>query len=107
MSKNDPFAELLNSLEENLQREGGWIPPETPQRQTSDGGPRRILWFVIPILLLVLFNRLMAFYTDLLWYDSLELAQVFYTRLWAQFGLFAVGTIVFWLFLAINVFIVG
>ncbi|MCC6458644.1 MAG: UPF0182 family protein [Caldilineaceae bacterium] len=108
MGKNDPFADLLSSLEENLQREGGWIPPNDPNQRRpveSGGNPRRILWFVIPIVLLVLFNRVITFYTDLLWYDSLNLSQVFITRLWAQFGLFAVGAVVFWLFLAINVWI--
>ncbi len=34
MRKNDdPFSDLLNSLEENLQREGGWVPPENPPPQ--------------------------------------------------------------------------
>src|SRR5687767_906026 len=105
MRKNDDaFSDLLNSLEENLQREGGWVPPENPQPRTEppSGNPRRILWIVIPILLLVLFNRLMAFYTDLMWYESLGLAQVFTTRLWAQFGLFVVGALAFWLFLEIG-----
>jgi uncharacterized membrane protein (UPF0182 family) len=102
---NDPFADLLNSLEENLQREGGWIPPEGPPPQRSSGNPRRILWFILPILILVLFNRLMAFYTDLMWYESLGLANVFTTRLWAQFGLFVAGTLTFWLFFALNVWI--
>ena len=107
MRKNDdPFSELLDSLEENLQREGGWIPPQTPRREpTASGNPRRILWFVLPILVLVLFNRLMAFYTDLMWYESLGLSSVFMTRLWAQFALFAVGALAFWLFLAVNVWI--
>jgi uncharacterized protein len=103
---DDPFADLLNSLEENLQREGGFVPPEGPPRERGGGGnPRRILWFVLPILLLILFNRLMAFYTDLMWYESLELGSVYLTRLWAQFGLFVVGTLVFWLFLAANIWI--
>lgn len=105
MRNNDPFAELLNSLEENLQREGGWIPPDNPHIPTGGGNPRRILWFVIPILLLLLFNRLITFYTDLLWYESLNLERVYTTRLWAQFGLFVAGTLVFWLFLAGNVWI--
>lgn len=103
----DPFADLLNSLEENLQREGGWIPPDGASREHADSGnPRRILWFILPILLLILFNRLMTFYTDLMWYESLELGRVYLTRLWAQFGLFLVGTLFFWLFLAVNVWIV-
>jgi uncharacterized protein len=108
MRNNDPFADLLNSLEENLQREGGWVPPDNPRpRQPSpDGGnPRRFLWFALPLLLLILFNRLIAFYTDLLWYESLGLEQVFTTRLWAQLGLFVAGTLLFWLFLAVNVWI--
>jgi uncharacterized membrane protein (UPF0182 family) len=102
---DDPFADLLNSLEENLQREGGWIPPQRPSGEATGGNPRRILWFIIPILLLVLFNRLMAFSIDLMWYESLGLSQVYMTRLWAQFGLFIAGTLVFWIFLAANVWI--
>lgn len=106
MRKNDdPFAELITSLEENLQGEGGWVPPEEPRPEGEYGNPRRILWFVIPVLVLILFNRLMTFYTDLVWYESLDLGRVYLTRLWAQFGLFGVGTVVFWLFLAINIWI--
>ncbi len=41
-----------------------------------------------------------------MWYESMNIADVFTTRLWAQFGLFAVGALVFWLFLAVNVWIV-
>jgi uncharacterized membrane protein (UPF0182 family) len=105
MRQNDPFNDLLRSLEDNLQREGGLIPPDDNRPVATDegGGGRRILWILLPLLLLVLFNRLMAFYTDLMWYQSLNLEAVFATRLWAQLGLFAAGALFFWLVVALNV----
>src|SRR4051794_19677893 len=99
MSKNDDsFADLLSSLEENLGREGGWVPPsgggnapEGPRRN-----PRRILWIAIPLVILILFGRVISFYADLIWYQSIGLTQVFTTRLWAELILFAGGALVFW-----------
>ncbi len=100
MSKNnDTFADLLSSLEENLGREGGWVPPEGGGRPEGPRrNPRRILWIIIPLAVLILFSRLIAFYADLMWYESISLTQVFTTRLWAQFTLFILGALVFWLF---------
>lgn len=107
MSKHeDSFADLLSSLEENLGREGGWVPPaggnqpETPRRN-----PRRILWIIIPLFLLFLFGRLISFYADLVWYQSIGLRDVFTTRLWAELGLFVGSALFFWLFVAVNVWI--
>ena len=104
MRNNDPFADLIRSLEENLEREGGWVPPETPRRPvvTGGGNPRRWLWIIIPILLFILLSRGLGFYANWFWYDSLGLTSVFLTRLWASFGLFAAGALIFWLFLAFN-----
>ncbi|HXF62389.1 MAG TPA: UPF0182 family protein [Caldilineaceae bacterium] len=105
MRNNDPFAELLRSLEENLQSEGGWAPPDDGRRPVQRRNPRRFLWFIIPLLLLIFFSRIIGFYTDWIWYDSLGLAEVFTTRLWANLALFAVGGGFFWLFLAANVWL--
>jgi uncharacterized membrane protein (UPF0182 family) len=106
MRNNDPFADLLRSLEENLQREGGWPPADGARGMSGgDGGSRRILWFLLPLVLLILLNRLMVFYADLLWYDSLDWGEVFLTRLWASFGLFGVGALAFWLFVTVNILI--
>jgi uncharacterized membrane protein (UPF0182 family) len=106
MRNNDPFADLLRSLEENLQSEGGWVPPDDRPRQSRQANPRRFLWFVIPVLLLLFFGRIIAFYTDWVWFGSLGMTQVFATRLWAGLALFAAGAGLFWLFLAANVWLV-
>ncbi len=107
MTNRDSFAELLRSLEENLEDDGGWIPPDEPgpRGQPPQGNPRRILWILLPLLLLIFFNRIVSFYTDYIWYDSLGLSDVFVTRLYASLALFVVSTLVFWLFLAANVWI--
>ena len=103
---NDPFNDLLRSLEENLQKEGGWVPPDDGrQRRQAQGNPRRILWVLIPLLIILFFNRIVGYYTDFIWFESLGLGQVFVTRLLASVGLFVVGALTFWLFLALNVWI--
>lgn len=118
MSENDPFRDLLRSLQE-----GNWqIPPNDADNQGGDGegsggrpgaggygggqpqgNPRMLLWILIPFLILILFNQSVGFITDWLWYGSLELTSVFYTRIWASIGLFAAGAAIFWIFLAANV----
>ena len=40
-SASEIVADLLNSLEENLQREGGYVPPEGPPRQPCTRRRRR------------------------------------------------------------------
>ena len=115
MRNDDPFSDLIRSLEENLQRtsgprpapeEGGeWVPPRRPEAELPQFNARRFLWILIPILILIFFNRIIAFYTDWLWYDSLDAASVFFTRIWSQFGLFGTVALIFWLFLAVNIFI--
>ena len=108
MRQNDPFADLLRSLEENLEGEGGAPPPPVEPGeawQPRPGGSRRIVWILLPLLLLIFFNRIVSFYTDWIWYDSVGQSQVFMTRLWASFALFLVGAAVVWLFMAINVWL--
>ena len=110
MKDNDPFSDLIRSIEDNLQRStGDWgdgdnNPPDgTPRPMTMPANPRRLLWFLLPFLVLISFNRIVSFYTDWIWYDSLELSSVFFTRIYASLGLFVAGALVFWLFFAANV----
>ncbi|RIK36454.1 MAG: UPF0182 family protein [Chloroflexi bacterium] len=110
MRRDDPFADLIRSLEEGLEREGGIGPPQQPPRTprppvAGEINPRRYLWIIIPLLIFLFFNRIVSFYADWFWYDSLELASVFFTRIWASLGLFAVGALVAFLFFAANVLI--
>lgn len=108
MRNDDPFADLIRSLEENLERQGTLNPPPPrgPQQPTTGQiNPRRYLWIIIPILLLLFFNRIVSFYADWSWYDSLDYVSVFFTRIYASLGLFAVGALFAFLFLAVNILI--
>ncbi len=117
MRNSDPFSDLIRSIEENLQREGGdWVPPDDDTPQGGNGGsgnggeersinPRRWLWWLIPILIFFFFNRILGVFTDFIWYDSLGFSSVFRTRVFSSFGLFLIGAVTFWLFLALNVWI--
>jgi uncharacterized protein len=110
MRRDDPFADLIRSLEEGLEREGGvgppQQPPETPRQPVAgEINPRRYLWIIIPLLIFLFFNRIVSFYTDWYWFDSLQLTSVFFTRIWASLGLFLVGALVAFLFFAANVLI--
>jgi uncharacterized membrane protein (UPF0182 family) len=106
MRNDDPFDDLIRSLEENLQRERRLPPPpRSPQPPSSNEpiNPRRYLWILLPILILLSFGRILNFYTDWYWYDSLNLSSVFFTRYWSSAGLFAAGALVAFLFFAGNV----
>lgn len=104
MRDKDPFSELIKSIEENLQG-GNWEPVNEEREPPPPGNPRRLLWIFLPLLLLLFFNRIVHFYTDFIWYQSLDLASVFYTRIYASLGIFIGSALLFWLFLAVNVFI--
>ena len=118
MAERKPFNELLESLdeddweqiEEELQHdEGGPGGPAAPRRGgsngggSSGGGGRLLWWMLVPFLALILFNTVLGFFTDWLWYDSLNLTSVFLTRIGASLGLFAAGALSFWIFLVANV----
>ena len=104
MKNSDPFSDLIRSIEENLQGNGDWEPPEGEgERPQMAGNPRRLLWFIIPVLIFLFFNRGLGIYTDYLWYDSLSFSSVFTTRISAWLALFVVVGLIFWLFLALNV----
>ena len=105
MRENDPFGDLIRSIEENLQRDGGWVPPEQQEpRRVPQGRPSRgWLWLLIPIALFFLFNVGLGFLTDSAWYRSLGYQSVYYTRIGASFGLFAAGFLIAWLFITLNI----
>ena len=105
MRNSDPFSDLIRSIEENLQSEGGWEPPTGEGSRVELGGTRRWLWFLIPLLIFIFFNRVMGFFTDYIWYESLGFQRVFTTRIYASFLLMIAGALIFWVFLAINVWI--
>ena len=70
------------------------------RRVTSRNGPnlRRygVLWaFVLFVLILLFFGRgLVDLWTDVMWYQSVGYAQVLWTQLGAQLGLFALGAVI-------------
>ena len=118
MAERNQFNELLESLdeddweqiEEELRQDDNGPPgPAAPRRGGGNdgkgGGGRLLWWLLLPFLALILFNTVLGFYTDWLWYDSLALTSVFFTRIIASLGLFAAGAVAFWLFFVANVIV--
>ncbi len=119
MAERNPFHELLENLDEDdweqieeelLHDDNGPGGTSTPRRGGGNGGQggggRLLWWMLVPFLILILFNTVLGFYTDWLWYDSLVLTQVFFTRIGASLGLFAAGALAFWLVFVFNVLLV-
>jgi len=119
MAERNPFHELLENLDEDdweqieeelLHDDNGPGGPSTPRRGGGNGGQggggRLLWWMLVPFLVLILFNTVLGFYTDWLWYDSLKLTTVFFTRIGASLGLFAAGALAFWLVFVFNVLLV-
>ena len=120
MAERNPFNELLEDLDEDdweqieeelLHEDNGPSEPGTPRPGGGNGGQgggggRLLWWMLVPFLVLILFNTVLGFYTDWLWYDSLVLKSVFFTRIGASVGLFAAGAVAFWLIFVFNVLLV-
>lgn len=110
MRNSDPFADLIRSIEENLQRGEEWVPPDDgggggePRQPMSR--PSRWWWLlIIPFLFLLLFNTIIGFLTDWSWYGSLGLDSILWTRIAASLGLFVAGFVLTWIFLFVNYWI--
>jgi uncharacterized protein len=105
MRENDPFGDLIRSIEENLQRDGGWVPPEQQEpRRVPQGRPSRAwLWLLIPIALFYAFSIGLGFLSDSAWYRSLGYESVYFTRIGAALGLFVAGFLSAWLFITLNI----
>lgn len=105
MRENDPFGDLIRSIEENLQRDGGWVPPEQQEpRRVPQGRPSRAwLWLLIPVALFFFFNVGLGFLSDSAWYRSLGYESVYFTRIGASLGLFVAGFLIAWLFITLNI----
>lgn len=106
MRPNDPFADLIRSLEENLQEGGGgYEPPDDVAEERPRGSMRRWLWILIPFLIFIFFNEIIGLLADWYWYDSVGYTSIFVKRLVARVALFVAGALIFWLFLALNVWL--
>ncbi len=105
MRNPDPFSDLIRSIEENLQRDGGWTPPDQESGLPPQRSPRWLWLLLIPFLLIFLFNVGLGFLTDLAWFESLGYESVLITRVVASLGLFVFGIIAAWLFIAVNIWI--
>ena len=107
MKSSDPFADLIRSIEENLQRGGDWVPPgnDSPPRRVSQPSsrPNRFWWLMaLPLLFLLLYNTIVGFLADWSWHASLNFESILWTRLVAAGGLFAAGFLLTALFLLAN-----
>ena len=107
MRNYDPFSDLIRSIEENLQRDGGINEPgDEPRQVNAPRPPRRLLWILFVLFVLfVLYNVGLGFVSDLVWFGSLGYEAMLWTRVAASFGLFVTVTLLTWLFIAVNVLI--
>ena len=122
--QRDPFRELLErfneedwtTIEEELLDSGGNGNGRGKGRGYSgngggggaelpQGNPRALWWLLIPFLAISLFNWVLSFFTDLSWYNSINLSPIYWTRITASVGLFLVGAIAFLAFYMVNVLI--
>ncbi|MGL4649677.1 MAG: UPF0182 family protein, partial [Caldilineaceae bacterium] len=124
MRQNDPFEDLMRSLEETLQR--GGAPPgrggSTGPGGSGDGDdplppddrpivaePRRRSWgwliWVAVLGVVFLGSRIISFLATWTWFSSVGYEQVFWTRLWTMAALFVGGAIVFLAIYLINLII--
>ena len=122
--QRDPFRELLErfneedwtTIEEELLENGGNGNGRGKGRGYSgsgggggaelpQGNPRALWWLLIPFLAISLFNWVLSFFTDLSWYNSINLSPIYWTRITASVGLFLVGAIAFLAFYMVNVLI--
>ena len=119
----DPFRDLLEQLQQREQSEqasdNGNLTPslgsgddpgdgngdETIREEGPRFGGRRFIWSIALFLLITLSTRLLGYFTDWLWFDSLELTSVYVTRILASGITFVVSAVLFWLLLAGNIWI--
>lgn len=88
---------------------GGGGDGRSAWRRLRDSGPQALLVIVGVILLaaLLLVGSGLNLVTDAIWFKSVGYDAVFWTRLWAQVGLFALGLLVTLLFLLLNLWLAG
>ncbi len=111
MRRNDPFEELMRSLEETLRRGGEEEPPTGESRpvRTQAPEPPRIargwLWLIGILLLLYLLSRGVGTVAQWTWMESVGFSAVFWTRLGVMAALFVGGALLFYLIFAVNVIV--
>ncbi|MBV7339608.1 UPF0182 family protein, partial [Chloroflexi bacterium TSY] len=107
MRDKDPLSDLIRSIEESLQG-GNWEPPTDDDppaaRPLTPVNPRRYVWAIAPLIIVIFLVRLLSLSTDWLWYSSLNLQSIFFTRITASIALFFVSALIFWVIWSINIF---
>jgi uncharacterized membrane protein (UPF0182 family) len=118
MRNNDPFEDLMRSLEETLQRNNP-LPQRTNPTGSGQGGegvppddrpidqpPQRRSWgwiiWVVLLAIIFLGSRIVSFLANWTWYESVGFEAVFWTRIWATLALFAGVAVIFLAIYLIN-----
>ncbi len=109
----DPFREFINQMQDREAQT--LVPSGAGNGATGDGngavlneeqprsGRTGLYWIGLAFLVVLLGSRLLTYYTDWLWFDSLDFTSVYFTRILASGITFLVGAVVFWLILAGNI----
>ena len=116
----DPRPEDRDPEDRDRDRDRDRIPPprepSPPRRprvlrdERRGGRRRRVTWWIAGIVLLLvfmLFSFGLDLWTDALWYRSVGFEAVFWTRLGAQFGLFAAALLGSLAILLLNIYLAG
>ena len=109
----DPFRDFIKQMQE---RNGDALVPSeagngnagigngaTLNEERPRGGRSGLYWIGLAILLFFLSTRLLSYFTDWLWFDSLDLTSVYFTRIFASGVTFLGGAVAFWLILSGNI----
>ena len=79
-------------------------PPKFPKRpQKSSGSGAFVPTLVVLFALVLVVMILASFYTEMAWFSQIEAARVFWTQYGAAIGLGAIGFVLVWLAIALNV----
>lgn len=110
----DPFREFLEQLQERQEESQSEAPTPARGGDGANGGAAVLdegqpgtgrsgmLWIAAVFLVVFLSSRLLGYYTDWLWFDSLGFTSIYFIRIIASSLTFLVGALVFWLILAGN-----
>ena len=82
---------------------GGGNIPQINLPRPSRGAIFAIIIGILIVLLFIALPTIANFWTDVIWYDQVKQAGVFWTRFWAEIITFAIGLVITFVLIMVNV----